>query len=67
MALLFSLGFFDTYLNLYVKLEQMHAEKEKQWEEATPEVRKHYGKEYFYRSMDVGPHEHAGLSSRSGS
>ena len=40
----------------------MHTEIEKQWEEATPEVREHYGKEYFYRSMDVGSHEHAGSS-----
>ena len=63
MALLFSfLEFFDSYLNLYVQVEQMHAEIDKQWEEATPEVRELYGKEYFYRSMDVGPHEHAGSS-----
>ena len=34
-------------------------EIDKQWEEATPEVRKHYGKDYFYRPIAVDLEEHS--------
>ena len=34
------------------QIARMRSEVEKQWDEATPEVRQHYGKEYFYRCID---------------